>query len=68
MIVWMLTSAPILAAVGVYLVSLIVVTVIAVIFFGAFNDWYVVPCEYVLPVGPAILAYRRARAERTRSA
>jgi len=54
-------SQPARSAFGIYLVGLLVTTVIAMVMFETFRDIYVVPLEYLIPLGPAIVAYRKAR-------
>ncbi|MDB5295125.1 MAG: hypothetical protein JWO31_1108 [Phycisphaerales bacterium] len=54
-------TGKLLAAVGVYVLALVPVTLVAVIFFGRLPNWAVVPVEYLLPLWPAAVVYRGGR-------
>jgi hypothetical protein len=59
---------PILTFLVAYILALVATTLVAVVFFGSYPDRAVVPLEYLIPLGPAVLAYRRFRTSRAISA
>jgi hypothetical protein len=59
------TKQALLTAAVAYFLSLMVVTSVALIFFGSYSDIYVVPLEYLLPGVIALVAYVKTYRRKT---